>query len=483
MPDPTDEADSREQQLDALIAEYFLAVESGTPVDRAEFVNRHPEFAKDLQSFFGDLGQLEQIAPPMPMDETVTQDQLAPVASTTGNALPQVRYFGSYEILDELGAGGMGVVYKARQKALKKIVALKMIKRGQLASEHEVLRFQAEARAAARLDHPGIVTVHEVGVHQGQHYYAMDFVGGGSLSQLQRDEPVPISRAAELLQQLAAAMHYAHSQGIVHRDLKPANILLTTQGVPRITDFGLAKRLWFDDESRGADLTETGQILGTASYMSPEQAAGKTQLVGPLTDIYSLGAILYALLTGRAPFVGESQSDTILQVIQREPVSPRSLNPSVSRDLETICLKCLEKEPERRYSTAALLADDLQRFCTGRPVLARPLGSLERLFKLANRHPVATIGLGLMGVLVSLLLQMIATSGDLWAMLKSSPEIASLFLTIEVGVGVAGGLYSALVLRQAQKVRWTLWIVCLVVVLGGPLFLFFRILIELLAGS
>ena len=210
-----------------------------------------------------------------------------------------MRYFGAYEILEELGSGGMGVVYKARHARLRKFVALKMIRAGELATELEVRMFEAEARAAAKLDHPGIVAVHEVGVHAGQHFYSMDYVVGGNLSKLHRDEPVPARRAAELVKQLAEAMHYAHGQGIVHRDLKPANILLTTDGVPRITDFGLAKRMWAGEDSVAVSMTETGRILGTAGYMSPEQAEGKTKLVGPPADIYALGAVLYALLTSR----------------------------------------------------------------------------------------------------------------------------------------------------------------------------------------
>jgi WD40 repeat protein/tRNA A-37 threonylcarbamoyl transferase component Bud32 len=387
MTDPSTERSQHEQQLDAIIAEYYEAAEQGRPPNRAEFLRQHPDFSAELREFFADVRQIEQVAPPLrPALEDTKQYDSSQGSSLSPGVL--VRYVGDYEILEELGSGGMGVVYKARQAKLKKIVALKMIKMGQLASEHEVRRFQAEARAAANLDHPGIVTVHEVGVHQNHHFYAMDYVAGDSLSKLHRDEPVAARRAAELVKQLAEAMHYAHGQGIVHRDLKPANVLLTTTGVPRITDFGLAKRLWSDDESAGVTMTETGQVLGTAGYMSPEQAAGKTRLVGPSADIYALGAILYALLTGRAPFVGESQAATILQVIHNEPVSPRVLNPSISSDLETICLKCLEKEPAKRYGTAQLLADDLGRFLEGRPVLARPISLPARAWRWCRRNAV-----------------------------------------------------------------------------------------------
>lgn len=387
------ERSQHEQQLDAIIAEYYQAAEQGQPLDQAEVLSCHPDFSAELREFFADVKEIEWAAPPLrpAMEDTKPDDSSRSSSLSPG---VQVRYVGDYEILEELGSGGMGVVYKARQAKLKKIVALKMIKMGQLASEQEVRRFQAEARAAANLDHPGIVAVHEVGVHHNHHYYAMDYVAGDSLSKLHRDEPVAARRAAELIKQMAEAMHYAHGQGIVHRDLKPANVLLTAGGVPRITDFGLAKRHWSDDDSAGVSMTEPGQILGTAGYMSPEQAAGKTRLVGPSADIYALGAVLYALLTSRAPFVGESQADTILQVIQREPVSPRILNPSIARDLETICLKCLEKESHKRYGTAQLLADDLSRFLDGRPVIARPISHAARGWRWCRRNPaLATLGL------------------------------------------------------------------------------------------
>lgn len=406
IPNTEQGEDDHERQLDKIIAEYLQASDEGRPLDQADFLKRHPEFAAELQEFFWDAGQIGKFAlPPNPdLDQTVPVSGLSPALRLPGTLVP---YFGDYEILEELGVGGMGVVYKARQTKLNKIIAIKMIKAGHLAGDEEVRRFRAEARAAAKLDHPGIVPVHEVGVNQGQHYYTMDYVGGVSLSKLHRDEPVAARRAAEIITQMAEALHYAHGQGIVHRDLKPANVLLTTSGVPRITDFGLAKRLWTEEDSLGVSMTETGQILGTAGYMSPEQAAGKSRLVGPSADIYALGAVLYALLTGRAPFVGESQADTILQVIQRDPVSPRVLNPCVARDLETICLKCLEKEPHRRYGTAQLLADDLCRFLDGRPVAARPLSPAARGWRWCYRNP-ALAALGIVILLVAVISPFVA---------------------------------------------------------------------------
>ena len=383
--------DEHEQQLDAIIAAYYRAVEAGANVDQKEFISQHPEFQRELSEFFASLGMFPTSAPESCADPALEPTLTSVVAGRDKSATGfVVRYFGEYEILEELGAGGMGVVYKARQSKLKRIVAIKMIRSGELASSQDVQRFEAEAKAAARLSHPGIVSLHEVGIHHGHHFYTMDYVEGGSLSQLHRDKPIESRRAATLVRGLAESMSYAHEQGIVHRDLKPANILLTTEGTPRITDFGLAKRMRTEEESYAPTMTESGQILGTAGYMSPEQAAGKSQLVGPPADIYSLGAVLYALLTSRAPFVGETPSQTILQVLHNEPVSPRALNADVPRDLETICLKCLQKEPHKRYGTAKGLADDLTLYLEGKPVRARPVSSVERGWRWCRRNVVLT---------------------------------------------------------------------------------------------
>ncbi len=333
MSDEYSARDAREQQLDAIIAAYYRAVEAGECIDQRDFISKYPEVQKDLSEFFADLGMFNAAGPPA-QHAPALEPTITAVASH-GQALnnsAQVRYFGAYEILEELGSGGMGVVYKARHLRLKKLVALKMIRAGAFASELEVKMFQAEVRAVAKLDHSGIVAVHEVGMHAGQHFYAMDYVSGGSLSVLLRDEPVASARAAELVKQLADAVHYAHGEGIVHRDLKPANILLTPKGEPRISDFGLAKRMWIGEDSIALNMTETGKILGTPGYMSPEQAEGKSNLVTAPADVYALGAVLYALLTSRAPFVGESHAQIIQQVTCNEPVSPRMLNPNVPRD-------------------------------------------------------------------------------------------------------------------------------------------------------
>ena len=291
----------------------------------------------------------------------------------------------------------MGIVFEARQMSLNRKVALKMILTGHLATETDVRRFYTEAEAAANLDHPGIVPIFEVGQHEGQHYFSMGFVEGQSLSRRLADGPLAIRQAAALMVTVADTIEYAHQCGVIHRDLKPGNILLDHKGNPRISDFGLAKKTQGD-----SGLTGSGQIMGTPSYMPPEQAGGRRGIVGPAADVYALGATLYCTVTGQPPFEAATPMETVMQVLKDEPVPPRRLDPSIPRDLETICLKCLEKVPDERYTSAAAFAADLRRFLAGEPIAARPVTQLERVAKWARRKPTlaAAYSLGLLVVLL-----------------------------------------------------------------------------------
>jgi serine/threonine-protein kinase len=376
----TSSSGEREQQLDEAIAAYLETVDGGAGPDPREWLARFPDLAPELEQFFAGQAQvgalLVSAAPPT-----------APAHDAGAPAGVRLPYFGDYELVEEVARGGMGVVYRAQQKSLNRTVALKVILAGRLAAAADVQRFHSEAEAAANLDHPHIVPIYEIGEHDGQHYFTMKFIEGGSLAQhaarLRHDNPA----AARLLATVARAVHHAHQRGLLHRDLKPANILVDSQGQPHLTDFGLARRIAGDP-----GLTRTGIAVGTPSYMAPEQAAGPRTATTTAADVYSLGAILYELLTGVPPFRAEHPLETLRHVLEREPVQPRSLDARVDRDLETICLKCLEKDPLRRYASALELAEDLERFLRGEPVRARRVGTLERLRQWCRRRPV-TAGL------------------------------------------------------------------------------------------
>lgn len=296
--------------------------------------------------------------------------------------------FGDYEILEEIARGGMGVVYKARQISLDRTVALKTILRG-LASKEFILRFRSEAATAANLQHPNIVAIHEVGVHQGENYLAMDYVDGPNLAEHVGQQPLPPKQAALHVKVIAQAIQFAHDRNVLHRDLKPANILIDAHGQPRITDFGLAKRL-----NSETDLTHTGQVLGSPNYIPPEQVAGNKGKTGRASDVYGLGGILYFTLTARAPYQAESFAQLVHEVLNAEPAPPHLLNPRVPRDLETICLKCLEKEPSKRYGSAQQLAEELDRFLADEPIQARPAGAIERTWRWCKRKPALAAALG-----------------------------------------------------------------------------------------
>src|SRR5438034_1693866 len=320
-------------------------------------------------------------------------------------SVPMLGELGDYELLEEIGRGAQGVVFRARQKSLNRTIALKVISLGQWASKAHLKRFRREAEAAASLDHPCIVPIYEVDERDGSCYFSMKFVEGGQLDEVTRREPMPIRRAVELIAKVARTVHYAHEHGILHRDIKPGNILLDTKGEPHLTDFGLARLV--ESES---SVTHTLDVLGTPSYMAPEQAAGNNAAVGSVTDVYGLGAVLYQLLTGHPPFAGGTTYETIKLVLDTEPRQPRLLNPKIDRDLSTICLKCLEKDPKRRYPSALALAEDLERWLKHEPIKARHTGVFARGRKWVQRNPTSAL-------LAASLVALVAAAG--WIVWKS----------------------------------------------------------------
>lgn len=388
-----------EERFDEVIADYLDARATGKPVDEGELLATYPEFADELEKFFADhrrMGGLLEVAShdTLPSGKTRGAGDTPTIANLDSVASQDLRAsygvdpekcIADYLLLEKVAEGGMGVVYKAKQLALNRIVAFKMIRAGEFADAEEIRRFRVEAEAAAKLTHPGIVPIYQIGEDKGQHFFSMALVDGPSLAEMIREEAMKPRRAAEYVSKVARAVHYAHEQGIIHRDIKPANVLVDSNNQPKVTDFGLAKQITSDHE-----LTMSGQILGTASYMSPEQAAGHE--ITPLADVYSIGALLYALITKQPPFTGANPVDILLDVLSKEPATPSSLNVSVSRDLETICMRCLDKDPHRRYESAAAVADDLDRFLDGTPILARPVGRIEKTIRWCQRRPaIATV--------------------------------------------------------------------------------------------
>jgi WD40 repeat protein len=376
-------------RVSALLLRWEELREQGQPASPEELCRDCPEQLPELRRL---IQALEAMRPALATaGEAAT---VPPAPPGDGEASAAALTVAGYEILGELGRGGMGVVYKARQVALNRVVALKMVLAGGHAGEADLARFRAEAEAIARLQHPHIVQIHEVGQTEGRPFFALEYCPGGNLEKRLGGTPLPPKEAARLVETLARAVDAAHRAGIVHRDLKPANVLLTSDSQPKVTDFGLAKKL-----DAGTGQTASGAVMGTPSYMAPEQAGGHSKQVGPSADVYALGAILYECLTGRPPFRAATAIDTLLQVLSEEPVPVRRLQPKVPRDLETICLKCLQKEPTKRYASAADLADDLQRFGTGELIRARPVGAAERGVKWVQRRPAVVALLAALFVL------------------------------------------------------------------------------------
>jgi serine/threonine-protein kinase len=387
-----------EQHDFALLDAYHEEMRAGRPPDKERFVAEHPELGEVVECLealahlaaplAGHSSQLPTIDPDWVSDDAETEAKtLTPGPTALASTVSSD--FGRYELLGELGRGGMGVVYKARQKDLDRVVALKMILASHLASEEQVRRFHAEAKAAAGLHHPHILQIYEVGEVHGQHYFAMEYVEGTSLAEVLREGPLPTSNAVTCLAAVARGVACLHARGIVHRDIKPSNILLDRQRRPFLSDFGLVKRV-----ASESHLTNTGVIVGTPSYMAPEQAAGWSD-IGPACDVYGLGAVLYELLTGRPPFRGPTPMDTLVQVLESEATLPRRVRPDIPRELEIICLKCLEKTPANRYTSAAALADDLERFLRGESIEARTQTLGHRLQRWARREPALVAHLGI----------------------------------------------------------------------------------------
>jgi eukaryotic-like serine/threonine-protein kinase len=388
-----------EERLECAIAAYLADVAQGIVLDPEELLADHPDSAQELREFLQDHERVLQIARSLRSEsEPASGSPGTPKQSTIQHSTPSGRAgtaplqgfpqslgqepvrFGDYELLEEIARGGMGIVYKARQVSLNRIVAVKMILQGKLAAAEDVERFRIEAAAAAKLKHPHIVVIHEVGRTDGQDFFSMEYVEGRSLAELIRQGSIPPKHAAQTMRQVAEAVHFAHQNGVLHRDIKPSNVLIDQAGSARVMDFGLAKQV---DRSQG--LTLTGQIMGTPTYMAPEQITNRRGELGPACDVYGMGALFYELLTGLPPFQGRDQIDTLLAVLEFDPQSPRRLNPNVPRELEMICLKCLEKDLAHRYASAEAVADDLARYLAGDSISLSSPKLVDRLVRTLER--------------------------------------------------------------------------------------------------
>jgi serine/threonine-protein kinase len=429
---------ARDELLARLLSELTEQLRSGQTPDVESVARQHPDLARELRQLWAAAQIAEALAKPGLHTQTTIAVPAAQPPIPTG---PLPRRFANYELLEELGRGGMGVVYRAKQRDPERIVALKMILRGELASAADLARFRAEAQSAARLEgHPNIVAVHEVGESEGQPYFSMRYVEGTTLAKRVAAGPLPPREAAGYLAIISRAVHYAHQHGILHRDLKPSNVLLDEQGQPHVTDFGLAKRV-----EGGESLTQTGLIVGTPSYLSPEQASRSRGTLGPASDVYSLGAILYELLTGRPPFQAATPLDTIMLVLEQDVVLPRLLNPNVARDLEVICLKCLQKPAELRYASAGHLGDDLEAYLRGEPISARPISVADFLGRMLSEtyHAAVLENWGLLWMWHSLVLIVLCSLTN-WFALENITSVWPYLGIWVVGLGTWASIFWAL---------------------------------------
>jgi len=438
------ELDERDARLAALLEDLLVAHRAGQQVDLRSVTADSPELLSELRELWQATLMAERLASPQlsGTPAEVTQawptDRESQVVDGSNSRDRSLTSFGTtslpddYEFETELGRGGMGVVVRARQRSLDRTVALKQMLLGSQASAADRTRFRTEAEAAARLEHPNIVPVYEVGMHDGQPYFTMKLVEGETLSERIAAGPLPMREAVRILAEVARAVHYAHQQGILHRDLKPSNIILDADERPFVMDFGLAKRLETD-----SGLTRTGAIIGTPNYMAPEQAAGQRGTLGPASDVYALGSILYHLLTGRPPFQAATAVDTVMMLLEQDPLPPRQLNRKVDRSLELITLKCLQKPADLRYASAAALADDLEAYLAGEPVAARSgafTDVVTRLFRPTHHAPVLE-NWGLLWMWHSLVLLILCTSTSLlqWRGVNTVTPYLALWT---VGIGI-----------------------------------------------
>ncbi|MEL7497127.1 MAG: serine/threonine-protein kinase [Planctomycetota bacterium] len=390
------EFDLAEQQLAVIITDYADRANAGEPVSLEAAVRKHPKFETDLRELWGTIVITRAAA---------QENRNAPLPSSTEMAMPRLELpcqFADYILEAEIGRGGMGIVYRAIRQSDNEPVAIKMILKGDFASEAEQKRFDAEALAAAKLNHPNIIPIFEIGEFEGRSFFCMKLIQGQSLAERLIRGPMPTDRAARVMKDISSAIAYAHSQGILHRDLKPSNIMLDDEGIAYVADFGLAKVL----DAHQASLTRTGAVLGTPSYMAPEQAAGERGTISATTDVYSLGAVLYHILTGRPPFLGSSPIETVMMVLETDPVAPRAINQRADRQLDMICMRCMQKPPDLRYTTAKDLSQDIEAFIDKRPIAAnmgrfgQVIGNLFR----ETHHAVVLENWGLLWMWHSLVL-------------------------------------------------------------------------------